>query len=376
MSTRTPPAGRQNRSSDSPRSLDRWQSPPHVPRRLELAAAVSWRLLVCAAAVVVVALVLARLQLVVLPSAVALMLATVLVPAVQSLRRRGLSAGVAAAGVLAGAAAVVAGALALVIVPVWQESDRLEVGVRGGVERIGDWLVDGPLGLTRRQVDDAIERSFDQIRDHGDTIAGGFVSGGLLALELVAGSLLALVLLFFVLKDGERIWTFVVECFPRRHRHEVRATGARVWVSLGAYLRGVATVALVDAVFIGLGLYLIDVPLVLPLAMFTFLGGFVPIVGATVAGFAAVMVALVSKGIVGALLVLGVVLLVQQLEGHLLQPLIVGRRVELHPLAVILAVAIGGIVWGIPGAFLAVPLTAILATTLMQTRRQRASQRA
>lgn len=126
----------------------------------------------------------------------------------------------------------------------------------------------------------------------------------------------------------------------------------------------------------GVGLYLIGVPLVLPLAMLTFLGGFVPIVDATVAGFAAVMVALVSKGIVGALLVVGVVLLVQQLEGHLLQPLIVGRRVQLHPLAVILAVAVGGIVWGIPGAFLAVPLTAILATTLTQTRRQRASQEA
>lgn len=339
-----------------------------MPRSLELAAALSWRALICAAAVVLAAVILARLRLVVLPIAVAVLLATVLTPPTRALRRRGVPAGAAAATVLLGALAALAGAVTLVALPVWDERDRVDRGVRGGVERMGDWLVDGPLGLSERQVDHAIGRAFDQLRDHGDAIAGGLVSGGLLALELLAGSLLALVLLFFALKDGERLWSFVVGLFPERRRGDVSAIGARAWVALGAYLGGVATVALVDAVFIGLGLYVIGVPLVLPLAVLTFLGGFIPIVGATAAGFAAAMVALVSEGVGGAVLVIGVVLAVQQLEGHLLQPLIVGRRVQLHPVAVILAVATGAVVWGIPGAFLAVPLTVVLAASASRLR--------
>ena len=186
-----------SRSRECPRTSERRRSPPLVPRSLELAAALSWRLLVCAAAVLVVALVLARLRLVVLPIAVAVVLATVLVPPVRVLRSRGVPAGTAVATVLLGALAMLAGAIALVVAPVWGERDRLDRGVRGGVERIGNWLADGPLGLSERQVDDAIERAFDQLREHGDAVAGGVVSSGLLALELLAGSLLALVLLFF-----------------------------------------------------------------------------------------------------------------------------------------------------------------------------------
>lgn len=339
-----------------------------VPRSLDTAAGVAWRFLVCAAAIALVAIVLAKLRLVMLPLAVALLLATVLGTPVRKLRERGLAPAAAAGTVLLGALAALGGAVALVAVPVYEEWDNVDVGVRGGVEKVGDWLVDGPLGLSEREVDDAIRKTFDQIREHGDTIAGGVVSGGILALELAAGVVLALVLLFFALKDGERIWNGTLTLVPAGRREDVREIGTRVWRSLGAYLGGVATVALVDAVFIGLGLYLIGVPLVLPLAVLTFLGGFVPIVGATAAGFAAAMVALVSNGLVGALLVVAVVIAVQQLEGHLLQPLIVGRRVQLHPAAVILAVAIGGIVWGIPGAFLGVPFTVIVVVTVRRLR--------
>jgi predicted PurR-regulated permease PerM len=323
---------------------------------------------VIAAAVALVAIVLAKLRLVVLPLAVTLLLASVLVRPVGRLRRRGVPAAAAATAVLLGALAAVAGAVALVAVPVWNELDTLDLSVRGGVERVGDWLVEGPLHLAEADVDRIVDRSFDQLRTHGDSIADGVVSGGLIALELVAGAVLALVLLFFVLKDGDRIWAATLGLFPEHRRGDVQAVGSRTWAALGAYLGGVATVALVDAVFIGLGLALIGVPLVLPLAVLTFLGGFVPIVGATTAGFAAAMVALVSDGLVGALLVVAVVVAVQQLEGHLLQPLIVGRRVHLHPAAVILAVAIGGIVWGIPGAFLGVPVTVVAATTIGHLR--------
>lgn len=341
-----------------------------VPELLERAAGIAWRVLVVAAAVALLALVLAELRLVVIPIAVALLFSSVLARPVRHLRRRGVPAAAAATSVLLGALAAVAGVLALIAVPVWRELDTLDLSVRGGVERIGDWLVEGPLHLAEADVDRIIDRSFDQLRTHGDSIADGVVSSGLVALELVAGAILALVLLFFVLKDGDRIWAATVGLLPESRRADAEAIGARTWAALGAYLGGVATVALVDALFIGLGLYLIGVPLVLPLAVLTFLGGFVPIVGAATAGFAAAMVALVSEGPVGALLVVAVVIAVQQLEGHLLQPLIVGRRVHLHPLAVIVAVAIGGIVWGVPGVFLAVPVTVVVATTLGHARRR------
>jgi predicted PurR-regulated permease PerM len=329
-----------------------------VPRALELAAAISWRLLVCAGAIAVIAIVVARLRLVVLPLVVALLLATALAPLVMQLRRRNVPPAAAAAIVLTGAVGAIAGAVAVVAVPAWGELDELDINVRGGVERLAEWF-----GLSEHQVDATIERALNQLREHADSIAGGIISGGVLALELVAGSMLALVLLFFVLKDGERIWLATVGLLPAERRPAVDATGNRIWFALGGYLRGIATVALVDAVCIGLGLYLIGIPLVLPLAVLTFLGGFVPYVGATATGLAAVLVALVSEGTVAALLVVALVLVVQQLEGHLLQPLIVGRSVQLHPVAVLLAVAVGGVVWGIPGAFVAVPLTLTLVAT-------------
>jgi predicted PurR-regulated permease PerM len=254
-------------------------------------------------------------------------------------------------------------------VPVADEVHRLDLDVRGGVERIGDWLVDGPLGLSERQVDRSIERGFDQLRANGGVFASGLLSGTVLLVELVAGVLLTLFLLFFFLKDGDRIWDWVVRLFPRRARGDVEAIGAQSWQMLGGYLRGVALVALVDAVLIGSGLAIVGVALVLPLAVLTFLAGFFPIVGANVAGFAAAMVALVSNGLTAALVVVGIVVLVQQLEGHLLQPLIVGRSVRLHPVAILLAIAGGAVLWGIAGAFLAVPLTAVCATAASHLRR-------
>jgi putative heme transporter len=195
----------------------------------------------------------------------------------------------------------------------------------------------------------------------------------MLALELLVGTLLALFLLFFFLKDGDRIWAWLVGLFPRRARADVDAIGHRNWAVLGGYLRGVAIVALVDAVLIGAALAALGIPFVLPLALLTFLGGFFPIIGANLAGFAAVMVALVSDGLLAALIVAAVVLVVQQLEGHLLQPLIVGRSVKLHPIAILLALTAGGVLWGIPGAFCAVPLTAVAASTFSYLRTARAA---
>jgi putative heme transporter len=178
--------------------------------------------------------------------------------------------------------------------------------------------------------------------------------------EVLAGIALAIVTLFFLLRDGPTIWAWCRRLFPPQARTDVERIGERAWTTIGGYLQGVSIVAAVDAVLIGLALWLLGVPLVLPLALLTFVGGFFPIVGAFTAGFAAAMVALVTNGLTTALLVIAATIVVQQLEGNVLQPLVVGGAVELHPLAVILAVAAGGILWGIAGAFLAVPLAAVV----------------
>ena len=332
-----------------------------IPPGLRLASELSWRFLVVATAIVVLALLLARLRLVVLPLFVALLLATVLWPVVDALRRRRWPRALAALAVLAAGVAVVAGVAAAIVPPVAGEVDDLDAGVRGGAERLEEWLVEGPLGLSEGQVGDVVERGERQLRENASAIAGGAVSGAVVFLEVAAGAVLTVVLLFFLLKDGDRIWRWVRRLFPVEARDEVDEVGARVWRVLGGFVRGTALVALADAVGIGLALWAIGVPLVLPLALLTFVGGFIPLVGATVAGFAAVMVALVSNGFAAALLVVGAVVAVQQLEGHVLQPFVVGRNVALHPVAVLLAVAAGGILWGILGAFVAVPITAGVA---------------
>jgi predicted PurR-regulated permease PerM len=333
-----------------------------TPQPLRALAALSWRLLVVGAVVVALALLLARLRLLILPVFAALLLAALLVPALQALRRRGWPRGLAAVTVAIGGLASLGGLVAAIAVPVAAELDAVDGGVRQGVERVGDWLAAGPFGLSERQVDQAIERGFDELRSHGGELAGGVLAGTTLALELLVGTLLTLFLLFFFLKDGDRLWAWTVRLFPAGARRDVDEIGRRGFAVLAGYLRGVATVALVDAVLIGSALAALRIPLVIPLALLTFVGGFFPIVGANVAGFAAAMVALVSDGLVDALIVAAVVLVVQQLEGHLLQPVIVGRSVKLHPVAILLALTAGGILWGIAGAFLAVPLAAVAAS--------------
>ena len=346
-----------------------------TPQPLRAIAALSWRLLVIGAAVVALALLLARLRLLILPIFAALLLAALLVPAVHALRRRSWPRGFAAVTVAAGGLASLGALVAAIAVPIAAEFDAVDGGVRGGVERVGDWLAAGPFGLSQPQVDQAIERGFDQLRSHGGELAGGVLAGTTLALELLVGTLLTLFLLFFFLKDGDRLWAWTVRLFPATARGDVDEIGRRGFTVLAGYLRGVAAVALVDAVLIGAALAALGVPFVIPLALLTFVGGFFPIVGANLAGFAAAMVALVSNGLVDALIVAAVVVVVQQLEGHLLQPMIVGRSVKLHPVAILLALTAGGVLWGIAGAFLAVPLAAVAASAgsyLRSERRPRA----
>ncbi len=330
-----------------------------VPDPLRVAAAYSWRLLVVSAAAVVVALVVSRLWLVFLSLVLALFGTALLRPPVQALKARGWPPAAAAAGGLAAAFAVLAGLMLLVVPPFISQLEELGVSLRRGVNTVRDWLIEGPLDLSRRQLDEYVAEAADQLRQNSDAIIDGVLSGAQFAGSVVAAVAIALVVTFFFLKDGDDMVDWLIGVFGRRHEAALRDLGARIWETLSGYLRGMTAVALFDAVFIGLALAVIGVPAALPLAVFTFFGAYIPIVGAVVTGLAAVLVALVSLGLAEALVVLAAVAIVQQVESNLLQPLVMSRAVAVHPVAILLAVTAGGVLAGIPGALVAVPLTAV-----------------
>lgn len=341
-----------------------------VPRWLATATVYSWRLLVVAAAIVATALALSHIALVVLPVIAALLLATFLAPPAAWLKRKGFPDAAAALVMVVVGLGVLAGAGAIIVPPVVGATDDLGDELTEAIDRGEEWLLEGPLDLSQDQLRDGVDRAADQLRGSVGTITENVVSGAILVAEVVAGMLLTLVLLFFFLKDGPRMWEWILGLFDTSRR-EVDELGRRAWATLGGYLRGVTVVAFVDASFIGLALLLIGVPLVLPLVVITFIGAYIPIVGATVSGLLAVLVALVSLGFVEALLVLAAIIAVQQLEGNVLQPVIVGRAVQLHPAVVLLAVTAGAVLYGIVGAFLAVPLVAVAASMVAYRRSDR-----
>ena len=331
-----------------------------VPRPLHLAAAVSWRAVVIAAALVVLAYVVAHLQVVLVPVFIALLFATQLSPLVAFLHARRVPRSLAALGCVLLGLAVIAGIAAAVVGTVAAEFDRLEADVESGLDEIGDFLVED-FDIPRENVEAAIDDLLDSVRNNTGTILGGVFTGALLALQIAAGTVLAIVLLFFFLKDGPAMWEWGLQLLPHDRRPGARHVGERVWDVLSRYFRGTLAVALFDGLAIGLALLVIGVPLVLPLAIITFFGGFIPIVGAVTAGLVAVLVALVGEGLTDALLVGLAVLAIQQLEGNVFAPVLVGRSLNLHPTVVILGVIVGGLVWGVIGAALAVPVIAVLA---------------
>ena len=342
---------------------------PQEPRRrrarsLVALSELSWRLLVCAAAVALVAWALWQVRFVVLPVFIALLLSTALHPPVAALERRGLRPALAAAVVFVSAIGAVALIVALLAQPVSDEMGELGHQVRAGVDEAGDWIAELPLGISKADVQRAIDDAESSISDNAGSFAAGLLSGAVIVAEVLATVVFVLFLTFFFLKDGRSIWGWLVCLFPRVHRERVHEMGQAAWIVLSSYVRGICFVATVDAVFIGLALAVIGVPLVLPLAVITFLAAFFPIVGAVTAGAVAALVALVSNGIVDALLVVAAVVAVQQIEGNFLYPVVVGRTVELHPVAVVIAVAVGGVLGGVLGAFIAVPLIAVLSATI------------
>ncbi|MFI8273680.1 AI-2E family transporter [Streptomyces sp. NPDC085929] len=339
-----------------------------VPWGMRVAAEVSWRLLLLAGMLWVVMKVISEVRLVVLAFAAALLVTALLQPFVVRLRRLGLPRGLATA-VTAILGFVVIGLVGWFVVwQVMENLDDLSARVRDGINELKLWALDSPFHVTEKQINDIAKNLSETIGTNTEQITSAGLQGVTVLVEVLTGILLAMFSTLFLLYDGKRIWTWVQGLVPAAARPGVAGAGPRAWRTLTAYVRGTVLVALIDAIFIGLGIYFLKVPMAVPLAVFIFLFAFIPLVGAVVSGALAVVVALVTQGPWTALMVLLVVLAVQQIEGHVLQPFILGRAVRVHPLAVVLSVAAGGMIAGIGGAVVAVPLVAVTNTVVVYLR--------
>ncbi|MGM1059763.1 AI-2E family transporter [Saccharothrix sp. Mg75] len=331
-----------------------------VPGLLRVSAALSWRFVAVVAALYVVFHVIGFLASIVIPVGIALLLAALLSPAVTQLNRSGVPRGVATGLVLVGGLALVGGVLTFVINEFSKGLPDLQKQVGASLDQIRVWLRDGPLHLSDVQFQEYVDEVVKTIQDNQADITSGALTTAATLGEILTGLVLALFTLIFFLHDGDGIWRFMVRIVPRDVRDRADVAGRRGFASLVSYVRATALVAVVDAVGVGIGLWIVDVPLVVPLSALVFLGAFIPIVGAVITGAVAVLVALVAVSPVAALVVLAILIGVMQLESHVLQPLLLGRAVKLHPLSVVLAIAAGLVVSGIAGALLAVPLLAVL----------------
>ena len=346
-----------------------------VPPVIHKGAAWSWRLLAILAFAVALIWVIARLQVIVVPVALALMVTALMIPAVDFLDRRGAPRGGAVALVLLSGIAIVGGLLSFVVSQFVTGLPGLVEQVTKSIESTRAWLIEGPAHLSKDQITNAGNSAIEALRNNQAKLTSGALSTAATVTEIITGALLVLFTLIFLLHGGRNIWQFVTRIFPENVQERVRDAGRAGFQSLIGYVRATFLVALVDAVGIGTGLAIMGIPLALPLASLVFLGAFIPLVGAVVAGFLAVVVALIAKGFVYALITLGLIIAVQQLEGHVLQPLVMGRAVSIHPLAVVLAIAAGAVLAGIVGALLAVPTVAFLNSAMRVLAAERARSR-
>ncbi|MGZ4623252.1 MAG: AI-2E family transporter [Blastococcus sp.] len=328
-----------------------------VPNGLRTAASWSWRLIVVLGGIWAVLYAAAYVAVVVVPVIVALLLAALLQPGAASLVRRRWPRSLAAVAMLVVGLAVFAGIITLVVERFSAGFTDLANQVSQGLGQVQTFIVH-TFPITKNQLEDAVTQLQQMLVDNRGSIASGALTTAATVGEVITGLLLTLFTLFFFLKDGRSIWLWLVGLFPRESRAYVDEAGRRSWRTLISYVRATAGVALVDAIGIGTGLAILGVPLVIPLAALVYLGAFIPILGSFLAGSVAVLVALVSKGPLTALITLAVVVLVMQLEGHVLQPLLLGRAVRVHPLAVVLSIAGGFLIAGIFGALIAVPAVA------------------
>jgi putative heme transporter len=353
-----------------------WSSRPgstaeldRVPSWLVTAAAWAWRLLLVLVVAGALLWLLRRLALVTLPVFAALVLSTLAVPPARRLQRRGMSRGLAASIVVIGGIVVLGLIIAALTPPFVEQVQALGPTIADGLDRFFGMIERSPLDYDRDQIVELVQQMVTTDADGEDAEVAGQVAGAaILLVEVVTGLVLTLVLLFFMVKDGEQIVGWSLARISPDYRDLLRAAGRRAWMALSGFIRGTAFIATTDAILIGIGLALLRVPLVLPLALLVFIGAFVPVIGAFVSGLVAVLVALAAGGPVTALAVLAVVVGVQQVEGQVLQPVLVRRAVALHPAVVLLAIFAGSVLAGLPGAFLAVPLAAVASAVSNEVR--------
>jgi predicted PurR-regulated permease PerM len=339
-----------------------------VGRAASRLATASLRLLLIAAAAYLVAYLIGKLWVIVLPVLMGLLLATVFWPPVRFLRARGVPAALAAIGVLLAGVLLLTALIAVLAPQVTGQAQEIADQVTAGLDDVQGFVTGPPLNLGEEAVGGAVDDVITELQANAQNIAGRVLSGAVAAGSLLLTSLLALVLCFFFLKDGPKFLPWLGGLVGPRAAPHVSAVSQRGWATLSGFIRAQAAVGLVDAVAIGIGLAVLGVPLAVPLSVLIFFGAFIPIIGAFVTGALAALIALVTNGPTTALIVIALVLIVQQVEGNVLQPILVGRTLDLHPAVVILAVTAGGTVAGITGAFLAVPVVAVLAVAVRYGR--------
>ena len=338
-----------------------------VPRGLAVASAITLRALIVVAGIVIVALGAGRMMLVVLPVIISVLLTTLLLPLARRLQRHRWRPAPAALASVVVALLVFFGLWALIIPGVLGQSDDLFTNVQDGARQAVGVLE--PFGIGRADLDKAIDQGLNSVQ--GGAVANEVLTGAILLTQWAAGIVLIVVLTFFFVKDGEQIWNWLVELFHEDRQPVLHEVGSRAWRALSAYVQGVFLVATIDALLIGAGLLVLGVPVAMPLIVLTFGAAFFPIVGAFTAGAAAVLVALVANGLPTALAILAIIVAVQQLEGNVFYPIVVGRKLALHPVGILLALAAGGVLAGVPGAFLAMPVAAVSAAVLGYMRERR-----
>ncbi|HEY5833558.1 AI-2E family transporter [Streptomyces sp.] len=339
-----------------------------VPWSMRVAAEIGWRLLVLAGTVWVLMRVIGAVRLVVLAFVAALLITALLQPFVARLKRLGVPRGLATVLVCGGGFVVIGLVGWFVVWQVMDNVDNLSNSLQDGITEGKQWLLDSPFHVTDNQINQVANNLSDALGSNTKALTDAGLQGVTYIVELLTGLLLAMFSTLFLLYDGANIWNWALRLFPEGARGALAGAGPRAWRTLTLYVRGTVIVALIDAIFIGVGIYFLGVPMAVPLAVVIFLSSFVPLVGAVASGVIAVVVGLVTEGPFTALMVLAVVLAVQQIEGHILQPFILGRAVQVHPLAVVLSVAAGSMVAGIGGAVVAVPLVAVSNTVVSYLR--------
>jgi predicted PurR-regulated permease PerM len=331
-----------------------------VPPLLQRTAAWSWRLLLTGLVIYLAFKFAVTLRLVVLPFIAAVLLTSALQPITSWLKHKGLAPLAATWCTFFGAIVVIAGAATLFTDQVSNDYQTLAGEVTKTAHQVEHSLAGPPFHLNAPRLQHLTNEMVNYISQHKGAIAGTVLTGSKYALELAAGIVLTLFISFFLIKDGAKIWEWLIRGFRPDAKRRAHRAGEAAWKALTNYIRGTVLIAAIHAVFIGLALWLLGVPLLVPFIVLIFIAAFVPLVGILVVGALIILVTLATKGWVAAVIVLAVFILENQIEGHLLQPLVVGRLVRLHPLAIILALSVGGILAGIPGAIIAVPFAAVV----------------